>query len=780
MKKIKLMGRISAIALAMNGGISLAQSQDTGIEEVTVTAERRVGSLQKSSLALQVLSSDELEKKGILGPKDLMQEVPGLAIGTGGPEPQVYIRGIGDLSAISLSNPAVATNIDGVYIARPAATNAGFFDLARVEVLKGPQGTLYGRNASGGALNLITNQPNLDSLGGHVNLELGNYSDVNADGALNIPLSSSLAVRGAFQVVNRQGYLTDKLDDDKHEAGRLQALWKPSDDMSLLVAADYGHMGGKGAGFVYLPSPGNNPWEGITSPASNSYLARAIAAAGLCVPVSAFPPPATAKSSAGACPGLTVAPGVTLPQIGLFNPLDGGLAYQNNMLFGVHSQFDWNLGFATLTLLPAFRYTDEQYTTFPAYPFFQHPAVSDETTLEARLSNDNGPLKWVAGLYFFNENQRYTSGVAAGLVQNVTFHVAPHTESYAAFGQGTYSLADDLRLIGGLRYTEDDRNIRGETYSIFPAVSRNPAALCLNPSVAACLTESYQGDHSFYSLSWKAGIEHDLTPQSMAYATVSTGFKAGGLDQNVAPSPAGTNQAQVYYPEKLLAYEAGVRNRFLDNHLQVNLEGFLWVYRDHQEPHVLIDGEGNAAFGFVNAGKATLYGLDPDITFKVTEADTLHLVAEWIQSRYNSFNYQSAFPVATSCAETGATGAFTIDCSGKQLAHVSKWSGNIGYDHRFQLPQDASLVFSVDAQFASAKWLQIEFSPAERAPGYVTEDASLAYYPPSGNWSLTGYVRNIANKAIYSSGNANAFGPQTFAAAIGSPRTFGARLHYEF
>lgn len=756
---------------------SVEQGNSDTLQAVVVTAERREETLQKSSLALQVLSAEDLARQGITQPTDLTLAVPGMAIGSGGPQPQYYIRGVGDLSAFALSNPAIATNVDGVYVARPTATNGNFFDLARVEVLKGPQGTLYGRNASGGAINIVTHRPKLDDTGGYLTVEGGNYSEARGEGAVNLPIGDVIAVRAAFQVVNREGYLTDGFDDDKHQAIRLQGLWQPSSNLSLLLEGDVMHMGGKGGGFVYLPHPGSSPWEGITSALSNAYLNQAVVAAGLCAPAAAFPP---GVAPTGACPPLVVAPGVALPRVALLSPLDSGGESQNNVVWGMHAELNWDLGFATLTLIPAYRSTSERYTTYPTYTVHQDPDVSHETTVEARLAHNSDRLKWVGGLYFYNEDQSYTSAIAAGLIQNIRYDVAPKTRSYAAFGQLTYSLTDPWRLIAGVRFTDDERRISGSSFTVYPALSMNPAAVCMNPAIAECKTEVFAGSRAFHNVSWKAGTEYDLTSQSMLYLTAATGFKAGGLNQNAASSPPGTTQAEPYSPEKLLALEIGSRNRFLDNRLQVNVEAFYWRYVDHQEPHVLVDGQGNISFQFTNAGRATLYGLDPDITLLATRDDKLHLMGEYLQSRYDTFQYLSAFPVDTGCAQSRTASGYLIDCSGYQLAHAAKWSGTFGYEHDFSLSQDATLAINLDAQYGSWRWLQIEFTPVERAPSYVTENMRLTYEAGHGGWALSAYVRNITDRAVYTSGNANSFGPTTFAANIGAPRTVGASLQWKF
>jgi len=178
---------LGAVAALAQSSISAEASSPGVLEEIIVTAQRREETLQKSSLSMQVLSDDELWQAGVARASDLNRLVPGIQIAGGGNAAQIYIRGVGDFAASPLSNPAVAVNVDGIYISRPQGVNSSFYDLARLEVLRGPQGTLYGRNASGGALNLVTNRPSLDSMNGYASVGLGNYSLVEAQGAINVP-----------------------------------------------------------------------------------------------------------------------------------------------------------------------------------------------------------------------------------------------------------------------------------------------------------------------------------------------------------------------------------------------------------------------------------------------------------------------------------------------------------------------------------------------------------------------------------------------------------------
>src|SRR5687767_5424739 len=210
-RSIARIGLTAGAALLPGAALAQAPVQPSPgvLEEVVVTAQRREETLQKSSLSSQVLSDEELWRAGVAHSSDLNRLIPGIQIAGGGNAAQIYIRGVGDFAASPLSNPAVAVNVDGVYISRPQGVNSNFYDLARLEVLRGPQGTLYGRNASGGALNLVTNRPSLDGVEGWVGLGAGNYSLFEAQGAINVPLGETVAIRAAGNVVERDGYLSD-------------------------------------------------------------------------------------------------------------------------------------------------------------------------------------------------------------------------------------------------------------------------------------------------------------------------------------------------------------------------------------------------------------------------------------------------------------------------------------------------------------------------------------------------------------------------------------------
>lgn len=724
-----------------------ATAAPADIEEIIITAQRYEETLQRSSLSLQVLSGETLRRGAVTQATDLNRLVPGLQIGTGGGAAQIYIRGVGDFAASALSNAAVAVNVDGVYVSRPQAVNSAFYDLARLEVLRGPQGTLYGRNASGGALNLITNKPSLDGTSGDIGLTLGDYSLVDVEGAVNIPLGETFAMRAAFKVVERDGYLSDGTDDDERQAGRVHLLWQPSDDLSLLVSADVAKEEGSGPGYVQLPGPpGADPWLSASSPEANAILAGT-------------------------------------PPIGFLVAPIGDDSFRDNTFWNVSAELNWDFGPAVLTIISAYRDVDISERNYPAGLRNTIPeATSEQFSFEARLSNATDQLKWVAGLYYYNEDQDAEQQIYQGFLQDNLGFYSPETESYAAFGQATYSVTDTLRLIGGLRYTEEESSVSGEIYT------QSPNGLPPNTPLPHLLA-TFGGKETFSDTTWKAGVEYDLTPANMLFLTASTGFKAGGFNQTVAPM-------DTYDPEELLAWEFGSRNRFMDDRLQLNFEVFYWDYTDNQIAHVIFDPLGNINLVTQNAGEATIQGANIDLQAAITPNDRLRFFVEYNDASYDSFTYDTAYsifgtplfnPASTGCpvgqpfpgAQFG-TELITVDCSGFELPRAQEWVASLDYDHTFNLANGASLNAAAGAKYGSERWLGFEFVEPQRADAYEIFDFDLTYLDAGGRWSIAAFVHNIGDEAVYTGGSVQGFAPPLVYATIGPPRTYGATFRYSF
>lgn len=778
-----LRGLLTALSLIAIAATALADDQkpaaapesrsqaveEQGLKEVVVTAQRREQDVQRAAVAIQPISTEELNRNGVARPEDLSKVATGVSVGPGGNVPQIYVRGIGNYSTNVYSEGAVAFNLDGVYISRQWAERGTFFDLDRVEVLKGPQGTLYGRNATGGAINLITAQPRLGELSGYGELEGGNFSLIHFAGAVNIPVSDVLALRVAGQSISRSGYLSDGYDDDKEEAGRLHLLYKPSNDLSLLVTAEYEHVHGRGGGRGLMPNLPGSPWRGTADPEVNAIIL--------------------------AEPGI----GPLLMKTGT----DGFVA---SNVASLSANLTWNLGPATLTVIPAYRSGNHSNTFYEATYQLNEWEYDNQTSLEARLSNQSEHLSWVVGGYYFDDKQGNQDGrpieyANANINGQYTSYFRADTSSYAAFGEATFSVTNAFRLTAGLRYTTEHKNQKGDNAGYaaaflpsppFPPFTCIPGVFVFDPATpvpyAPCRVDApLSGSLTFNKATWKGGFEYDLADRSMLYANVSTGFKSGGFFY--APPP------NSFKPEELTAYELGVKNRFLDNRLQLNIETFYWKYRDKQESHLgPTSVAGYLTFITENAGNAKSYGALADLKYQLTHADRITLAAQYDATRYDQFSYsypsQIVGPPSVGCNVIGApTAPQTVDCAGYQLVRAPLWVGNAGYDHTFSLPNSATITAGVSGQFSSGYYTAIDFLPIEYQKSYGILNADLTYTSGDGRWSVSGWGRNLTDKAVVTGSFRSPFvspanplaDPQGFVFGdMRPPRTYGIRARVNF
>jgi iron complex outermembrane recepter protein len=785
------------------GGPSQA-SQDVTIDEVIVTAQRKTESIQRSSLAISVVTVQEMKDAGVVQVRDLTKAEPAVQIGQGGPATQIYIRGVGDFGSTPVTNPAVAFNVDGVYVSRANSIEGNFYDLERVEVVKGPQGTLYGRNATGGAINVITSPAQLGTYSAHIEGEAGDYSLGRVEGFVNAPVGDTFAMRVGFQVVSRNGFSGAGFDDDKEQSVRLSTRWEPTSQIDLRLTYDHTHVGGEGPAYVvkgpFAPELGalvaaegstlpTNPRMTFLQPQAQALFYAGDAAGGLCIP--SFVPAASSTKSGligpgnqGACPA------------GFISLLDPGFLknarHMDNNFDNFTAQLNADLGFATLTVVPAYRRVQNNYITFPLIPYDDaangKPEASDTYSTEVRLARNDPKFNWIGGLYWYREDQSAQSGGDQAiylLSGNAIAQSKFTTKSEAAFGQASYSIIPAWRLILGARLSHDDRTIAGANTAYDSPVfglpfTPTPQGVCFLEA-SPCVTDTYKGDQRNDHFTYKAGTEYDINEEHMLYVTYSTGYKAGGFNQFSAPFQPGV--ASAYSPEKLRALESGSRHRFFESRVQINLEGFYWKYENAQETFATENGSGQPVFGYTNAGSATMSGFDADLVARLTVQDTLRFGAEYLQSRFDRFTYTS-LPVAsfaTGCQQTIAGPVSLINCSGKPLVRAPNWSGKGSLSHKFDLPHGSALEATVAAQAASARYLSVDYTPASRAGAYIQGDVYATFKPQSQRWSLTGYVRNFNNALNYTGAFTIPFAlPGVVGANLQPPRTFGAIVGFDF
>lgn len=722
---------------------------DQGLQDIVVTAQRREENLQKVAIPVSAVTGETLTNQGITQATDITRLIPSLQIAPAASFTQIYLRGVGTFGANAFAEQGVAFNLDGVYLSRPAAPAALFYDLERMEVLKGPQGTLYGRNATGGAVNLITAKPRIGEAGGFVTGEYGNFDAAKASGAINLPVGENMAFRLSGQYVNRDGYFSDGYDDEDTQAVRGQFRLDTSDGFNLNVMVDYGHVGGKGSGGTIMPLLAGKRRLGPSDPA--------VIAAYIAQPPSPPVPQIRARS-------------------------DG---YQDNSYYGAAITANADLGFATLTVIPAWRKTDLDFVNYSSSFLIDVTEKSDQMSLEARLANQSDRLKWVLGAYYFSEDtsarQFFDQGSNGTRIDSEL-----QTRSFAVFGEATYSLTDTFRVTGGIRYTKDNKQQDTEAHTL-PFVGFVPPAFPNFIPIILDLRTDATTDVDFKKTTWKAGVELDLSPRSLLYATVATGFKSG-----ILYSALGQNFSA---PERLTAYTLGSKNRFFDNSLQFNVEAFYWDYKDQQISHLapvqVATSPGGPIFGPVfkteNAGSATIYGAEAELLWQPTRNDLLSINLQYLHTKYDDLRYQAysvtgpAPVIGCSVAPTALFGAspaariYDVDCSGRPVVNAPKWVLNAGYDHTFDFGNSGKVIAGVDTRVESSRYLSLDFLELGRQGSYMMSNARLTYETANGNLAVTAFVNNLEDELVFSNSLQSPAKSGVLYNQLRPPRTYGIR-----
>ncbi|WP_245824470.1 TonB-dependent receptor [Sphingomonas azotifigens] len=758
-----------------------------GLQEIIVTAQRKAENLQRAGIPVAVVTGDQLVSKGLTSSNELGNSVPSLsAQPQGGANTTFFLRGVGNFTVNGYSDPAVAFNYDGVYLGRATSTSGVFYDLERVEVLKGPQGTLYGRNATAGAINVLPTRPRIGENSGFVTASYGNYNALNVQGAVNVAMGEHGALRIAGNVVSRDGYQDDGTSDEKTQALRVQLLSELTPDLTVRVGGDFSHSGGKGPGSTYA---GRIVFNGTTN---------------LFVP-SGFGPDSGLFSADAQAYRQTLFSGLAGRTL---VPLDVQ-PYLDNNYYGANAEISLRTGAGTLTVIPSWRYSKLD-NRFAVPAFYGDVAETDEQkSLEVRFAGNRiGMFDYMLGAYYFDESVAATY-LYAQQALNAYQQFSSGTKSYAGFGRLTANIGDRLRLIGGLRYTKDDKDFDGRAdvflvrctvvaqgrpscptapllpsagryqdlpTSIYPSVPDNQArpigttgALLIHAVTPVNTTLS--NDRLTYHL----GAEFDVGPHSLLYANYETGYRSGGFALSAG--------YETFQPEYIDAYTIGMKNRFFDNRLQLNVEAFLWKYRNQQVNHTGIDKNGNQGQFTENVGKSTNKGVEVEAQLLATPTTLLSANVQYLDAKYDSFVYREpigATPPVTGCPyrPSATAGTYDIDCSGRAAYLSPKWTMNLGAQQTVPLGAYKA-VLSADTQYRSSRVVGFEYMPNQLVGSTWVSNAQIAFGSADDRWSIAAYVRNIeddryqASAQIYSAGSAAL-------AVYSPPRTYGVRVTSKF
>lgn len=718
--------------------------------DIVVTARKRDESAQDVGAALSVFGEDRLELLGAANASSLAYSVPNMIIGNEKADLKVMIRGVGSDNIQAFSDPGVAFHIDGVYQARPSGGNALFYDLQRVEVLRGPQGTLYGRNATGGVVNLISKAPS-DRFEGSADFGFGNYNAFQQRAMVNVPIVAGvLAFRAAGTHETRDGYERNlhpgggtRGNDADDSFGRAQLLFTPGERFDLTLRASLFEKTGVGPSRKRVnPPPGNCPDCNFVQRPDDLRTAYKDARESFDTRTRAF--------SATANYAFDFA---TLTMIGAYQKSRTALVQDPDQSFLPFGQPGGTSVLATV----AQRSTQESY--------------------EARLgSNGDGRLQWLVGGFYMKEHPRQSTLLdrRPSFAAYVNIDVAQdiRTTSLAGFGQLSYDLTDTLKATGGVRYSHDKKDGTGGT------------VISVDPPGPAPLTRS--GSHDFHvvdswsEVTWKGSLEWKVLPETLLYANASTGYKAGGFN-------FGSTVPDTYDPEHITAFEVGA-NATISPAFRINAATFYYKYTNLQVYQVL-----NQTVFTSNAKGADIFGVEIDAVWKPAPGLRIDLTGGYLDTRYSNFRLTSSLfldtapgtplPPAFSTfnlppfTRPGAAGQpLSFDLEGRQLINAPRWSGRIGAQYSFDVA-GGELTARVQTYLQSKLYLRaLNLDPYDRQNGYSKTDARLSY--SRKNFTIEAFVDNIENKDVIA--NMEVTDTGTYLANLKSPRTYGLRVGMNF
>lgn len=750
---------------------------DDGEQGIVVTARRRVETAQDVPVALSVVSAETIERTGNFTLGQMQQLVPSLQVqGTNARNTSVNIRGLGANSAAAVDGLeyGVGFYVDGVYYGRPGQSQFDLVDIAQIEVLRGPQGTLFGKNTTAGALNLTTREPSFTPEA-VVEGWLGNYGFHQLRGSVSLPvIDDTVALRVSIADTHRDGFLTNVYDgsdaqDYDNFTGRAQLLITPSESVRIRLIGDY-----------------SKQKQHISLTLIDDYFTQY----------------ANGARIANNVIDRAERTGLALPTTDAFaREGNSNSPFQADMeSYGASGQVDWDLGSATITSITAYRWWD----WYPRNDIDGTPLSVNLTahsnnfqrqfSQELRIASDGGnTVDYVAGLYYFWQVIRaegefsYGKDYAAWNLNPATASPAriaatdyamngfeadwfsdPRTKSYAAFGQADWHITDALTLTGGLRYTHEDKKggfsqtwVAGNDLSVLSGqalIDARAARNAVNPEFGFSAKLKSDAVSGLITASYK--VDDD----AMLYASYSHGSKSGGLNLT-----AGGAARPVVNPEKVDAYEIGLKSQFFNRQLTVNAAAFLTDVSDFQanitEPVV---GTNNVIQYIANIPKVRSKGVEADISFAPSRWFSLSASGAYVDAEYVS--YANA-PQAPESMNTGAT----QDLSGVRLPNVSKFTYTLALNVAQPIDGgDAELYGRADFMHRSSFNASATNSIYSELPGYGVLNGRIGVRLAQGSFDLSVWARNLTNKNYYVARTAGTFGFIT--GNVGDPRTFGGTV----
>ncbi len=811
---------VLALIAGASANVAYAQTQSptagsgdkesvTSLPEVTVTATKRSTSLQKTPVAVTALSAATLENAQMTTVLDITHLVPGLQ-GTAQGDHGVTtltLRGIGnDTAKTEYADPEVALFVNGVYTARPEGAAAMMFDMEGVEVLRGPQGTLWGRNSTVGTVNFITAKPQLGSTFGSFEGGLGNFGRMGTRGHFNVPLGETAALRFAFAHEQHDGFVsyqnpvrytvaeqqaawlaasqTNTLADwrpinynlfvqngpkysaQNQTAARISFYWKPSKDLSWDISYErFQDRGTPSMALVQKPRAGQEFWSALIDTAP--YLHRD-------------------SDNIRSRLDYDMSSNMRLTYVAGFSKFFGAGTFDQDMGQG-GSPTSFATGGAGF---------QEDRTNWSRYRSFSHELQLQSTGKQT--------VDWILGLYYgaenngirfdipiFNGTQEGTLGWQGSFVQP-----KETVDTKAIFGQATLNVSDDVHLTGGVRYTRDVRtnvNGRGHGWGYGDPAVTGYAWVPVDPG---CDTggpdlkggcgfgegDVNDGRYSGSKATFLGRVSFDLSKDTLIYGSVATGYKSGGLQ----------DRGGQYKPETLISFEAGAKMKMMGGAVTLNTAIYALDFKDFQfgAPALAPDGL-TRFFGFANAKGAKVQGLEFELAAKLTPNDRLNLSGAFTKSKLGElvgFSNDYNLPTCTdpralanpSLPYDPVTNRYVsnncLDVTGHEMPHAPRFSATLLYEHKMPFAS-GTLAPRISVHYETASWLSVfNLGAGDRQPAYVRIDLGARY--TANDWFLDAFVRNATDGKIKTSAGGGANG--VFTAQYKPPRTFGFNLGKDF
>ncbi len=712
-----------SIAVPLVAALLPSMSAFAQIEEIIVTAQRREATLQEVPASVTALGAGALETKQITNVRDLQLQIPNLNIATNtgtASAARVFLRGIGEDESRGAVDQAVGIYVDDVFIGRSVGSLMDLVDLERVEVLRGPQGTLYGRNSNGGAIRLVSKKPDTEESNFEVGGTLG--SDSRFDGQLkgNLALSDTTAIRASFLSRNRDGF--HDLVPNGDFAGQGRNVGEVSTN----------------AFRVALYHEFSDAWS------VNLSLDRTDDESDP-IPDSAAPPndadnnlftiePLTGTTCSGAAPA-------NFQPIGCFTAYSSSVEAQGLGL-NVTGAFD-DYTFKSLT---GYRDMEDSLASRIGFPYRQ-ATDQEQLSQEFSVTSDlDGPMNFVAGLYLFSEEVQLNSTFVFDFSVNV------QTDAWAAFAHGTYDLSEALTLTAGLRYTDEERDVRASNLTF---------------ETGAGLWSAIR-ELSYSKTTYNLALDYEFADGVMAYASFATGFKSGGA------SPDCFAPTACFLPvdeEEVETFELGLRSDLLDDKLRLNLTYFFNTYEGLQIG-ATVPGLGFTRF---NVNETEISGIELEAVLQPTENLTLNAILGWLDGEYTDVNDSQAGGL-TNDGVPCPGGVATIECAlGLELKNAPEFKGTLGAVYTVPLTA-GNLTFAADLAFEDDSWSLVANSPPHALTQVDTIiNARVAFAPQDDRWQVALWGKNLTDEEY-----ARAASAGSFTQYASPPLTFGVDARFRF